>query len=339
MQASASGIRPTSPARPRELLRPPPHRGPLIAAGAVLLTVGVALEELRLDEELGTGVHLVILAVAAFVTYALGIQARPEDGRPPAYGSVLLVCGLLLMEAALLTLSDVLGADFGAVLPAGAVVWTSLLLAAAALWPAARRNSSIAALIAAFALGVAGLAFVNWVFDATSATTYRWLLLLIAGGYVMASLMLRGPLPRHSQQMVNAAGLAILAIGLTGLVGSFFFLSPESRLPNGWEMVVLASGCGLVAYGAVERAPGPAYLGVANLVAFIAAAGPGEDATLLGWPLFVLALGIGAMIAGLRPRAPLPPEPSAYPSGTVPRAARTDDETVLRVRDDSPPTS
>ena len=26
-----------------ELLRPPPHRGPLIATGAVLVTVGVAL--------------------------------------------------------------------------------------------------------------------------------------------------------------------------------------------------------------------------------------------------------------------------------------------------------
>ena len=94
-----------------ELLRPPPHRGPLIAAGAVLVTVGVALEEIRLDDELPTGVHLVILALASGAIYALGIQVR-QEGRPYAFQSVLLVCGLLLLVPALLTLADVLGADF-----------------------------------------------------------------------------------------------------------------------------------------------------------------------------------------------------------------------------------
>ena len=43
------------------------------------------------------------------------------------------------------------------------------------------------------------------------------------------------------------------------------------------------------------------------------------------------------MFTGLRPREPLPPEPSAYHAGDVPLASRTDEETVLRVRDDSPP--
>ena len=47
-----------------DLLRPPAHRGPLIAAGAVLVTVGVALEEVRLNDKLPTGVHLAILGVA-----------------------------------------------------------------------------------------------------------------------------------------------------------------------------------------------------------------------------------------------------------------------------------
>ena len=48
-------------------------------------------------------------------------------------------------------------------------------------------------------------------------------------------------------------------------------------------------------------------------------------------------LGLGVMVTGLRPRSPLPPEPSAYTTGSVPLASRTDDEVVLRVRDDSPP--
>ena len=75
--------------------------------------------------------------------------------------------------------------------------------------------------------------------------------------------------------MVNAAGLAVLAIALTGCcpaLSSFaspFGGDPDEILPDGWELVVFAAGCGLVAYGAVDRAPGPAYLGVANLAAFV----------------------------------------------------------------------
>src|SRR5215210_5096826 len=225
-----------------ELLRPPAHRGPLIAAGAVLVTVGVALEEIRLADKLPTGVHLAILAVAAGVMLALGLQARAEGGRPPAFQSVLLVCGLGLLAAALLTLADVLGADFDG-FPAGAVTWTSLVLAAVALWPAAAKGSSICALIGALALGVAALAFVNWSTGASSVTTYRWLLAVAALVYVLVSLVLRGPAPRHSRQMVNAAGLAVLAIGLTGLVTGLLALfvpfglgGDAELLPNGWEL-------------------------------------------------------------------------------------------------------
>ena len=326
-----------------ELLRPPPHRGPLIAAGAVLVTVGVVLEELRLADRFPTGVHLVILALASGAIYALGIQVR-QEGRPYAFQSVLLVCGLLLLAPALLTLADVLGADFDE-LPAGALVWTSLLYAAAALWPAVARGSAICALIAAFAVGVATAAFINWALDATSITTYRWLLVVLAIGYVVVSLLLRGPAPRHSEQMVNAAGLAVLTIGLTGVLPALldfagpFGGGPDEILPNGWELVVFAAGCGLIAYGAVDRAPGPAYLGVANLLAFVVSAAFGTDEeTLLYWPALILAIGVAVMFAGLRPRAPLPPEPNPYTTGKVPLASRTDeDEPVLRVRDDSPP--
>jgi hypothetical protein len=325
-----------------ELLRPPPHRGPLIAAGAVLITVGVALEEIRLSAKLPTGVHLLILALAAVPIYALAVQVR-QEGQPYAFQSVLLVCGLGLLYPALLTLSDVLGADFDA-FPAGAFVWTSLLFAGAALYPAIARRSSICALIGALAIGIAWLAFVNWVFGAGSLTTYRWMLALAACAYVIACLALRGIEPRHSEQMANAAGLAVLVIGLSGLVPSLInVFSPFGRplagqLPNGWELVVFGVGCGLIAYGAVDRAPGPAYLGVANLAAFVAAVGFSVTPTLLFWPALLLAVGLGVMFFGLRPRQPLPPEPDAYPTGMVPLASRTDeDEPVLRVRDDSPP--
>ena len=63
-----------------------------------------------------------------------------------------------------------------------------------------------------------------------------------------------------------------------------------------------------------------------------------QNETLLYWPALILLLGLGAMIVGLRPRSPLPPEPSAYTTGSVPLASRAgEEEPVLRVRDDSPP--
>ena len=60
------------------------------------------------------------------------------------------------------------------------------------------------------------------------------------------------------------------------VVASDFSLFATARrkalLPNFWEFIVLAVGCGLIAYGAIERSPGPAWLGVANLVVFVLSA-------------------------------------------------------------------
>jgi hypothetical protein len=326
-----------------ELLRPPAHRGPLIAAGAVVFTVGIALEEVRLEDKLPRWVHVLILAAAAALILGLGLQARPEGGRPDAYQSVLLVCGLLLLEGALLQLAELLGADFSD-FPAGTFVWTSLLLCAAALYPAVRRNSAICAMVAGIAAAVAFLSAANWIFGADSQTVFRWLLLLLALVFALASLVLRGGNPRHAELMVITGALATLSIVLVASLGALFgsFLSldgatDEGFLPGFWEFIVLGAGCGLIAYGAVDRVPGAAWLGFAHLLGFLAAASAGADDTLLWWPLLLLLLGGGAIAAGLRPRRPLPPEPDGY-SVERPLASRTDEETItVRVRHDDPP--
>lgn len=325
-----------------ELLRPPPHRGPLIAAGAVVLAVGLLLVELRLGDELALGVHLLILAAASALILALGLQAPGEDGRPSAYQSVLLVTGLVLLYPTLLRLADVLGAEFDGDLPAGALTWTALAFAAAALWAAALKGSAVALLLAAVAVGVAVLSAVEWIFDPEGFTASRWLLLALAVALTLASLRLRAQRPRHAEVLVDAAALAILVIALQGLLsgtlGLFGGSSDDALLPGVWELVLLGAGCGLVAYGAVDRAPGPAWLGVANLAAFVAVTGLTGEERLLFWPLVLVVLGLGALAAGLRPRRPLPPEPDAYRAGEQPLAARSaDDEVVLRVRDDRPP--
>jgi hypothetical protein len=334
-----------------ELLRPPAHRGPLIASGAVVLTLGIALEELRMSDKLGNGVHLAILALAAAVMLGLAVQFGPEGGRPPAFQSVLLVCGIGLLYAALLTLANVLGADFDRFSP-GAFVWTSILAGAVATWAALQKASAVCALIASGAFAIAVLSFWDWVFHSSGPTATRWLLALMALVLVLMSLVARGGWPRHAEQLVNAAGVAVLAIGLTGVAGAVvaavspFGAAPKAPLPNFWELVLVCAGCGLIAYGAIDRAPGAAWLGLTNLATFTVAVTAGSDETLAWWPLVLLMLGVGVMAAGLRPRAPLPPEPRAYTLRDTPLAARSaervggeslwDDTTVVRVRDDGP---
>src|SRR4051794_18778081 len=106
----------------RDLLRPPAHRGPLIAAGAVLLTVGVALEQVRVAP--GHGWQLLIAAVVAALLLWLALHAPLEAGRPRAHESVLIVSGLALTYIALGQLANVLDAHFGRLL-SGPTAWTA----------------------------------------------------------------------------------------------------------------------------------------------------------------------------------------------------------------------
>jgi hypothetical protein len=329
----------------KELLRPPPHRGPLIAAGAVVLAVGLGTAELRLSSDTLAPVwHLLTLGIVGGLTFALGLQAPNEDGRPPAYQSVLLVTGLVLIYPALLRLADVLGAELTDGFPAGELTWVSLVEAGAALYAAIRRRSSICLLLGAIAGAVALLSGWEWIFDNGTFTASRWLLLVVSLALVLVALGLRADRPRQSELLIDGAGLAILAIGVQAIVSyiirslSLFSTPAGPLLPGFWELVLLAAGCGLVAYGALDRSPGPAWLGVANLAVFVVAAGTLSDETLYWWPVLLIVLGAGAMAAGLRPRQPLPPEPDAYRAGDAPLASRSvDDEVVVRVRDDSPP--
>ena len=320
------------------MLRPPPHRGPLIAAGAVALTTGLALAELRIDDALTPGYHLFALAAAAAIVLVLGLHAPSEDGGPPAYQSVLLVSGLALLYMTLLRLADALGDSSGG-LPVATITLTALAEAVAAAIVAVRTRSAICGLIAAVAGMAALLAAWEWAFDPDGFGVFRWLLALAAAALALASLVLRAHRPRHAELLADAAGLAILVIGIQALLDALGFLGVfgSAGLPGFWELVLLAAGFGLVAYGAIDRAPGPAWLGVANLVAFVAIVGFEGDDTLRWWPLLLILVGAGAMGAGLRPRKPLPPEPTAYRAGDAPLASRTE-EVVLRVRvDDAPP--
>ena len=77
----------------------------------------------------------------------------------------------------------------------------------------------------------------------------------------------------------------------------------------GWELFLYACGFGLCAYSAVDRAPGPGWIGVAVLAVTTVVAAGGKS-TLLGWPLVLGAGAAALLVVGLRPSRPLPPAPS-----------------------------
>ena len=165
---------------------------------------------------------------------------------------------------------------------------------AARWWPASRctrrvrRNSAICLLLAAIAGVGSLLAGWEWIFAPGTFTASRWLLALSAARSCMAGLALRDSAPRQAELLIDAAGLAILFIGVPGLVRGAArrrraVRRPASALPDFWELIVFGAGVGLLAFGALDRSPGPAWLGFANLVVFIVRGRPRRrrDALLL----------------------------------------------------------
>lgn len=299
--------------RVRHLLRPHPHRGDLIAAGAVPLTVAVLMLDVRMDATWGNGIHLVITGLACALVLGMGLLAEREEPFPRAYQTVLLLAGLSLLAVTLLRLAQVLGAHD----PLGSsstVTWMTAAFAAVAAVPAWERiNSPICALVEVAAGGITVLAFVDWVFDPKGATTFRWILVLLIAVYTAAHLRWRDSHPRHAVHMVNAAGVSGLAIAATFGGGLFLPFASGGDPGMWWELVILGVGFGLLAYAGVDREPGPAYLGFLVLLAFVLLAGlPSPDgASIVGWPLLLLLLGGAVVAAGLRPLRPLPPPPDA----------------------------
>ncbi|MBS1870365.1 MAG: hypothetical protein JSS99_11945 [Actinobacteria bacterium] len=304
------------------VLTPHPHRGDLIAAGAVPLTLGVLLVNVRLHATWSLGPFVVLDLLACALVLGMGLLAPREGERPRAYQEVLLLAGLLLGFLALVRVAELLGAD-APLLHAGSRTWIFAVAAIAAAWVARGRGSAVCALLAALAGVVAAVSFVAWAFAPKGPGATRWVLLGLAIALVLAALARRERQRRESVYLIDAAGVTVLALGVTFLgaaVTTFtpvpgaalnFFGIPWSVPGGGWKLVLLAAGLGLLAYGSVDREPGPSWLGVLVLAVFVALAGipAAGGASLWFWPLVLMLLGGVAVAAGLRPRQELPPEP------------------------------
>lgn len=299
-------------------LRIHPHRGDIVAAGVVVLALFALLTLGRFAEEWSDVPRLLFAAAIAAVVVALALQADAGDGVPRPYESVVYVASFVLVVVAISQLATVLGADGGS---SGTVVWVGLLVLAWCAYLARARNSAIMTLLGALTAVVVVVAFVDWVFGPDSIATFRWVLLLCALALTLGAVQRRDAARRHAVSLVDAVGITMLAIGGTLLldivvsaIGIGFF-GDEAGVPDGgplgWELVLLAFGFGLIAYGCVDRERVPAFLGVLVLGVFLVLAViPGEDGpSLIGWPIVLLAMAAGLLAIGLRPRQDLPPEP------------------------------
>lgn len=294
------------------LLTPKPFRGDVIAAGVVVLATLVWTLVARFDHVWGPGVHLAYCAVACAFVGAMAVRAPMEGEAPRAYQSVLYVATVALWVPAVAELARVLGAD-DPLSASGEIAGEAAAVALLAFAFATRRNSAVCTLIGAVAAGLAVLAAVDWIFDPFDAlATFRWILLAEMVAFGIAAIGQRDRRLRHGVALIDAAGLAVVAIGLSfSAVG---LLNENGGDPPGvawgWELLMVAAGFGLIAYSSVDRQPGPAYLGILSLMLFTSLTSTGiESATLVGWPI-ALAIAAGfLLIVGLRPTTPAPPPP------------------------------
>lgn len=306
-------------------LRPHPHRGDVVAAGAVPLAVAAFVIELRMTQW-SLGPRFVVVALIAVLLLTMGWLAELEGEAPRSYHTTLLLSGLLPLALALVLLAEVLGASRP---PGnGGLAWTFAVEGLVAVACARRADSAVCTLIAALAGIVAIEAFVSWVFQPHGPGTFRAMLVAITFGSITGVVRLRDRHHRHAVQLANAAGLAVLLLGATFVVPAVLFgVFPgggelgHPAAAFGWKLFLLAVGLGSLAYAGAEREPGPAYIGVAVLGEFVVLAGFGSAGagSLVGWPLFLLIIGGALLAIGLRPRVPLPPPPGQpAPAPTVP---------------------
>jgi hypothetical protein len=273
---------------------------------------------------------LLVVAIPCVAVFGIGAAAALATGAVARWHAVLMVTGVLLSLLAFGQLWETIGVDSD-----DAGFWFLLLActAALALFGSFRVGAAYQAFLAALAGIGAWLFFFDMILDEPSATAFRWLLLVLCAIYVAAAYALMQRDAPQAPELVTAAGVAGVLVGLIGPfsggggLGILFFGAGAGGGGGGqsivWDVFLLVFALALVAYGAAANARGPAYVGFLGLAGFagLQAAevnalleGEEPERSVVGWPLVLILIGGGALLAGLFARSapPGPPEQDTY---------------------------
>src|SRR3954463_8006004 len=141
------------------MLRPLPHRGDVVAAGAVALAALVALLQVRFDDAWGKGIHFAYAAAALAFVAALALRAPPEGDAPRAYQSALLAVTFAPAVPPVAPPSPPLRPD--GLDSSGTLAWAGGALAALGFGLGLARDSALCVLLGAGSLAPALLGFLH----------------------------------------------------------------------------------------------------------------------------------------------------------------------------------
>ncbi len=287
----------------------PDRRDWLRLVGGLLFGLGAIVLLYRRSDTWGAGARFVVLLVPCVAFYALAVAGTRTGIALQPWQSVFFVFGLLLVPAVLLLFVDWIGTPSDDL----NLVWIFGLTAALGAFATLRAGASYTLLLGALALLIVWISLWDKLVD-LKPNGVRILLLILAVGYVAAARVLYRRLPRQHGELVTAAGLAILFVGLLSvalLVGSRFpgfstnrFLSQSAKPSEFWNLLLLVVSIALVAYGARIGMRGPGYIGSFGLLVFATVVGTnlaarlkGDDPSkIVGWPLVLLVLGIAGLV-------------------------------------------
>jgi hypothetical protein len=319
-----------------QAIQPDPRGDWLRMLGGVLFAVGAVILFARKGSDWAAFPLLIAIAVPCIVVFGLGAMGALATGEVARWQAVLMVTGVVISPLAFGQLWDLVGVDpdspgFGFLI--------FVCVAGLAAFASFGVGAAYQALLAALAGIATWLYFFDMILDEPGPTTLRWLLLVLCLVYAAVAFALRERDAPQAPEFVTAAGIAGVAVGLIGVIagagGVFGGLFPGSTEGEGqsavWDIWLLLISLGLVAYGALVQARGPAYVGFVGLFAFALLQGfevnarlEGDepDMSFAGWPLILLLIGAVGMAAGVIGRRP-PPAGTRVPAGTPPPEPET----------------
>jgi hypothetical protein len=319
-------------------LQPDPRGDWLRMIGGVLLALGAVILFVRKTDDWANFPLLLVVGIPCVLLFGIGALAALAAHAVGRWHAVLMVTGVLLSVLAFGQLWETVGVDSD---DAGFGFLLFGCTTALAAFGSFRVGAAYQALLAALAGIATWLYFFDMILDEPSATTFRWLLLVLCFVYAVVAFALRDRDAPQSPELVTAAGVAGVLVGTIGVLagagdafgGLFFGAAPDEGQGQGffWDLLLLVFSLVLVVYGAAANARGPAYVGFIGLLAFAILQGAevnalleGEqpDSSFAGWPLALLLIGIAGLVAGMFlgrpplagarvPAGPPPPEPES----------------------------